>query len=133
MLEWGQRRIELFPDKEEKSQRSYAVNDELLIKALRVHWGDTPFTEVEAAIRDNFDQFFYYLERFEYYIEAGLITTDDVRPYLIYWIEILAGKNQSKNPQFAKTVATYLTSYNFPAVIKIMRQFGYDVFSEPKK
>ncbi|MEM8605181.1 MAG: hypothetical protein AAGF24_15280, partial [Cyanobacteria bacterium P01_H01_bin.121] len=38
---------------------------------------------VEAALRDWFDAFLLALERFNEYIEAGLVTPKDLRPYLI--------------------------------------------------
>ena len=127
MLDWSKRWIELFPDEDEKDKRSFIVTDDILVSALRVHGPGTKFTLVEAAIRDTFDQFFYYLERFEYYISVNLIEIDDVRPHFMYWVEILAGENRNKSPQFATAVAGYVAFYRFNAVDKFIHRFGYDL------
>jgi hypothetical protein len=127
MLDWNSRRIEFFPDEHEKDKRSHVVTDEILISALRVHTPTAQFTLLEAAIRDTFDQFFYYLERFEYYISLNLIEADDVRPHFKYWIEILAGGNRNKNPAFAETAAKYMGFYGFDGVVRFIRRFGYDI------
>lgn len=93
MLDWGSRGIELGERAEDGSPRKTRVNYELLSSALMTrdeHGG--AFSEQEAAIRDCFDRFLEYMERFEAFIEAGLVRPRDFSPYLHYWTALLAGE-----------------------------------------
>jgi len=59
----------------------------LIYHPLRIKQpGEDRFTEVEVAIRDNFDHFLSYFEKFDQFIVAGLVTIEEMRPYLNYWI-----------------------------------------------
>jgi hypothetical protein len=87
MLDYSSRKIELFKDEE------VLVGYELVSSALRKHHpGDVKYTPEEAAIRDYFDIFLGYLERFEAFIAARLVKSEDLQPYLHYWTAVLAGE-----------------------------------------
>jgi hypothetical protein len=90
MLDWNGRDLDLFHD----GKTLNVVNYEILEEALKIH-EEKPgghFTDVEAAIRDEFDVFLGGLTKFENFIEAGLITAEDVRPYIEYWVKVLSGQ-----------------------------------------
>lgn len=96
MIDWSKRRIELYPHESEYNKR-FEIVDRVLLQSALVHHDQKPvkangqrYEESEVAIRDNFDHFLGYLERFEQFIVAGLITHNEIRPYIIYWINAIA-------------------------------------------
>src|SRR4051812_42157700 len=96
MLDWGSRYIELFPNKAKEDERFAKVDRRTLKAALIFHElrikepGKDRFTSTETAIRDTFDHFLFYLERFDHFIEARLISPAEIKPYLKYWIDTIA-------------------------------------------
>src|SRR5688500_70399 len=96
MIDWSRRKIELYPHKPTYYEKFEIVDRKLLRSALIHHvqkpikYNDEKYVESEVAIRDNFDHFLGYLERFEQFIVAGLITANELRPYLIYWINAIS-------------------------------------------
>ena len=56
--------------------------------------GDGEIDQEKATIRDHFDVFLDYLSHFEHFIQAGLVKPNDIRPYLEYWTNALAGNDQ---------------------------------------
>ena len=130
MLDWSSQEIELFPDEESAERRKIWVTDEMLRLALQPHTerADGKFTDTEAAIRGTFDEFLDGLERFEQYIQSGLVDVNDVRPYLDYWIEIM-GKLESdrKPPEVKESLWRYIQAYDYRGVQRLFTRFGYDI------
>jgi hypothetical protein len=93
MLDWGQREIQLYRYDDDASREGVLVDRPLLSSALMIHVEHGPFSREEAAIRDIFDRFLSGLERFESFIEAGLVSERDFVPYLHYWTNALAGND----------------------------------------
>ncbi len=122
MLDWGKRYIELFPNKEKYDDRYVKVTRESLKLALQIHTlrpsisGKDRFTLEEVAIRDTFDQFFFYLERFYQFIEAGLISSGDLKPYLNYWLDTL---EKDVEEDTRKVIYKYIEEYKFKGVQKL--------------
>jgi len=94
MLDWWEYLVELFPGKEDKAKRRVLVKDELVAGALRTECFDQNFTEEEVEIRNIFDAFFDYLDRFNNYIESGLVRYEQFHPYLGYWLAIIVGERE---------------------------------------
>jgi hypothetical protein len=134
MLDWNERYIELFPDKEDPTQRSVLVNDELLSRALtplpdksatRLH---EDFKSEEIAIRAAFDPLLDALERFEYFIQAGLVSRKEFDPYLHYWVEIIGNRRSNrKPPAVLDNLWGYVESYSYTGVQKLLGRYGYDI------
>jgi hypothetical protein len=134
MLDWNDRYIELFPQEPDPAKRRALVNDTLLGHALtplpdkaaaRLH---EEFKTEEIAIRAAFDQLFDALERFEYFIQAGLVKRKEFDPYLSYWIEILGNRRSNrKPPQVLDNLWAYLDSYSYSGVQKLLRRYGYNI------
>lgn len=86
-------------------------------------------TDDEMRIRECFDAFFSRLERFEYYIEARLVTSKSVDIYLNYWISILLGKETTMGavPKLSGEhrgwLQSYVEVYEFPAVNRLLRRY----------
>ena len=85
MIDWGSRYIRLLPNASKIEDSTVLVTDEIVAKSLRPHdQVKGSFTREEAAIRDWFDQLLDGLERFEAFVDVGLVTIHDLVPYLQY-------------------------------------------------
>ena len=120
MLDWNSRTLEL-PTGTAGEIEKTTVDDALLAKAL-VHHSARPdgFDWPEPQIRDYFDELLDRLERFDHYIEAGLVTADDISPYLDYWLDILGNPDSGRKPkEFYESFDAYLTGYDFAGVRRL--------------
>jgi len=134
MLDWNERHVELFPQEPDPAKRSALVTDELLAHALaplpdkaaaRLH---DEFKREEVAIRAAFDELFDALERFEYFIQAGLVSRREFDPYLRYWIDLLGDRaGRRKPPAVVDALWAYIGAYSYSGVQKLLRRYGYDI------
>jgi hypothetical protein len=130
MLDWGERYIELFPDKPNYDDRIAKVDRQVLKLALQYHGfrtkdqGKDRFTSIEVAIRDNFDHFLSYLERFEQFIKAGLITAKELEPYLKYWISTIA---ENMEDDVRNAIYHYINQYGFTGTQELFNRFKKDI------
>lgn len=130
MLDWGHRKIELFPDKPVYEDRFAKVDRQILNSALEFHElrnkipGQERFTEVETAIRDNFDQFLSYFEKFEQFIVAKLITKSEISPYLDYWITAIADKMEKTTRE---VLYNFINEYNYHGTQNLFKRFGKNI------
>jgi hypothetical protein len=130
MLDWNERAIDLFPHDPDPNKRSIRIEDSAIAAALVPHLTRSNFSPVESALRDTFDRFFDHLERFEYFLEAGLVSVREFAPYLRYWLDILGNENSGrKSPEFVRALWVYLDFY-YSGVISLLRRFGYQVRSK---
>lgn len=130
MLDWGTRKIELFPDKPDYNERFVVVDREMFRNALVYHErrqkeaGKMRFTETEVAIRDHMDQFFSYFERFEQLIQAGLMTRDEISPYIAYWIEAIAVRIEKDTGDI---LFEFIDKYNYRGTQRLFARFGVQI------
>jgi hypothetical protein len=116
MMDWGSRRIPLYPDRENESDRHIRLTNEGVAAALMLHDArDEEFSDLEADIRNAFDKTLDGLERFHSYVDTGLVELRDLRPYLSYWAVQLC---RSDPPRAEAHRLTRLTAY--------MQRYGYD-------
>ena len=85
------------------------------------------FTKVEVAIRDNFDCFLNYFEIFEQYIEAGLITSKELEPYIKYWINTISDDIES---DVKNTIHHYINEYGYKGTQTIFTRFGKNILPQ---
>jgi hypothetical protein len=116
MIEWGSRRILLYPDRQEERDRYISLTNEAVARALMTH-DDRPdgFSELEADIRAACDKLLDGLERFDSYVHTGLVTLSDLRPYLKYWAVLLC---RPRGPRPNEHRLARLTGY--------MDRYGYE-------
>lgn len=131
MLDHNRRHIQLFPKpKEDDPQNGFVeVTDEVITSAL-THHRHRPkgFTAVEIAIRDSFDRLLDRLERFENFIQAGLVSPKEFRPYIVYWVRIMADPDSKrKRPEFYLSSWDYINGYGYAGVQRLFRRYGYDI------
>lgn len=74
------------------SDRIYYITDAQVIKALEPYRPSMDgFTVGEIAVRKSFDAFLENMERFTHLIETGLISSQDLYPYIHYWLDVIGG------------------------------------------
>lgn len=127
LLDWNAYECELLP-KEIEGQTKLKFNDELVFNALRTHIETDRFTKEEVVVKLIFDRFFDKLSVFNQYIESGLIKPEDIRPYLVYWIQLIADKNNKrKSAEVREQIWQFIVTYGFQDVIDLCGKFGYTI------
>jgi len=150
MIDWTKRRINLSQDPSLAAAGWPEIDRAILWRALLPHpikggdpaWLDTAatttlvdgenerarFSSQEAAIRDTFDGFLDYLERFGNFIASSLVTSKEFKAYLGYWIDDLAtDQGDSDDAKWRCVVLTYVHFYKFSGVQLLFREFGHDI------
>jgi hypothetical protein len=131
MLDWSGRRIAFFPDIA-TTAFVITVNDPLLCSALVPHEAVDGYLTHEALIRDCFDRLFDGLVRFSNFVEADLISMDELRPYLRYWMCSISGTKQDYHcSDFYTLLHNYIIYYDFTEARSLIESFGY-VVKPPK-
>ncbi|MGH6978474.1 MAG: hypothetical protein ACRED4_04165, partial [Brevundimonas sp.] len=98
------------------------VDRPLLHSALQTHdQVARRYTDAEAAIRDCFDAYFGYLDRFQHFVRTGLISRADLRPYLEYWVTTI---DQELEPVMKERVRDYVTFYRFDGAQMLLASLG---------
>lgn len=126
MIDWGARRVELYPDRKTVKERFVVVTDDRLAEALEDHERrPNGFTEDEATMRDVFDHFLDRLERIQSFVEARLVEISDVAPYLHYWAVDIMGA-QSNDPSVDRLVQlrNYIRRYRYAGVDTLLRNIA---------
>jgi hypothetical protein len=122
MIDWGTRRVELYPHRENYDDRFVLITDDIVAAALSSHH-DRPrgFTLDETQIRDTFDHFLDRLGRLHSFVEAGLVTTADVAPYLRYWAaQILAAQPGDPRVDRLMQLRRFIVQYGYLAVQELL-------------
>jgi len=109
-------------------------NYSIVSEALSNKYDDEVIEQFDSKaniIRLSFDKFLYKLGLFQKYIDAGLITVEDLQPYFQYWIEVIKRpKNQKlKNNEegyvkMKRELIRFMYKYNYPALNKLLITFG---------
>lgn len=129
MLDWSERDIVLFPERDKTEDQIVSYTDTLLKSALTIHplYEAPNYTLEEIRIRDMFDEFFDYLSKFEHFIQAGLVTSADFQPYLRYWIKRIGESSGWKRSDVIETIWIYIDFYGFPSVQSLFKRYNYNI------
>lgn len=149
MVDWGKRRINLFLVDKPTNDDLVNITREVQWKALLPHTvkreateyhttpadnegkgekGSTKFTFVEARIRDTYDVLLTRLDRFANFIKAGVISAEEVEPYIRYWIDALTNnENPTEDAAWRCTLLTYINFYDYSGVKYLLKCYGKDV------
>lgn len=131
MLDWENRHFTI-PKKYTDTNKDEVViiTDEMVIKALQRQQDGESYSYVRAFIEESFDAFLSYLQRFELYVESGLINSDDIKPYIYYWVKVLADKDDSTiSNMYRIQLWRYINRYNFRSIKQLCERFAYPVDS----
>jgi hypothetical protein len=136
MLDWNERRLPFLSNAHRVGQDTFVYTASMLMTALaskstiqRDATGkERKFTDEEREIRDSFDRLLDRLERFEIFIEEGLISYDELRPYLAYWMQLIGNKKFGrKRPEYIERLWIYIDEYGFRGVQLLSARFGYRI------
>jgi hypothetical protein len=148
MIDWGERRINLFREDGLKYEECILITraDQwraLLPHTIKIHYPSRSvseeaekrkrFTSEETAIRDIYDVFLNYLQRFGNFIMTDLVSLKDLKPYLHYWLESIAQGDLDKDEDsiedllWRHALLCYINFYNYTTVINLFYEFGFDI------
>ena len=66
--------------------------------------------------------------RFGNFIETGLITAEEVRPYLAYWLtDLTTDQGKPDDAKWRCAVLTYMFVYEFQCAVTLFRACNFDV------
>jgi len=91
--------------------------------------------KIETYLRDWFNKMLNGLEHFGYFVESGMFTASEIRPWMIYWIRLIADQEYKRQDasKFYDQLYTYIHRYGFSGVIKLFERFGYRILPTPYK
>ena len=89
--------------------------------------------QVETALRDWFNKLLNGLEHFGYFLESGLFTQAELRPWMNYWVKLI-GDPTYRRPgasRFYDALYSYIHHSGFFGVQKLFERFGYRILPSP--
>lgn len=102
-------------------------NQDLLLKSWAVDKPIDQFSPEELLIRNIFDEFLTKLSYFNYYLDTNLITLNDLRPYLGYWVNIIGNPQSGKRSNTVlRQIWKFIEYYEYNAVASLVKKFGYN-------
>lgn len=134
-LDWNEKNYDLREREDQKHLINVVVDDEIFKRALTPHkLRPEGFSEIEERIRVTFDDFLGRLQRFEYFIETRLVSTNDVIPYWRYWLNLITTPSaEQKSHDVVDAIWLYIDSYGYSDIRRFVNRFGYDVSMFGKK
>ena len=128
MIDWGKRDITFMTNSVPSRPVTCEVSDAMIVKALQHHTARRErFGDEEQLIRDTFDHFLDGLERFASFRAAGLVSPNDLKPYLAYWFKnIRDAKDGTGQRQRLVQLRRYIESYGFRGVQKLFLDYRDD-------
>jgi hypothetical protein len=118
-----------FPD---KSKKPIKLTNDFLIGALSTFDQKEINDEREIIVRAILDDFFEDLSIFQNHIDADLIKTKDIKPYLEYWIQELTGRGRvHDDTRFGVQVGKYLGYFGYATVLVLAKDMGYPFPKKP--
>ena len=125
MFDWGSRRIALYPDRKEESDRYVLLTNEIVAAALMSHDDRPGFSQLEADIRAAFDRALDGLERFHSYVDTGLVELRDLRPYLKYWAVSLCAPRSPRPPEHRLArLRAYMIRYGYEGALGLLQRIA---------
>ncbi|MDA0867045.1 MAG: hypothetical protein O2890_11635, partial [Cyanobacteria bacterium] len=88
---------------------------------------------IELALRDWFDCFLMGLEKFETSIQAGLIGPQDLKPFVIYWIQLISDRKfrREGGSGFYDQLFHYIYWAGYDGVQRLFERYGYKILPPP--
>ena len=97
------------------------------VEAARVG-AERASSDEPTIIRDCFDAFLDGLERFGGNLQSGLVSVEELKPYIRYWVDdIAADTNDSWDAAWTACVFLYIQTYGYTGVQGLFRAFEHDI------
>ena len=129
LLDWNANELVL---KENEIDEKHKIHftDDLIFSSLSASeekgYDLAGFCKEEVVIRSIFDSLFGWLIMFNSYIETKLVSAEDLKPYLIYWIQILADTNSNKKPEKVRAqIWKYIDTNGYNILREFCSKFGF--------
>lgn len=127
LLDYSRIRLTSAGTRAKEGEEGRVFDDALLIHSLRLHTAfqneEERFNQSEMLARESFDALFTWLESFDHFLVAGLVTSKDLSPYLRYWLKIMADpKSGWKPPEYYAAVSRFITGYGYHGVRHLIGQ-----------
>ncbi len=104
------------------------IEEDFVLFSLRIDTLNGDFNYPQGKIRDVFDDYLDQLSLFNRFAKTGLITYDEMKPYLIYQISIIADRNNlRKSQEFRRGLWDYINYYKYNDVRELCENLGYDI------
>lgn len=130
LLDWNCIDIPVLDGELDTNPKRITIDDSIILTSLMHHSqkNNRPFNKTETLVRKIFDQFFFKLGIFNQFINTGLILEKDIKPYLMYWIELIAKlDSRRKSNELIKQIWIYINMYDNQDVIELCSRFGFDI------
>jgi hypothetical protein len=123
MLDYGPREI-CFPAENGKDVIPIHTSDNLICTALLPKAPAGGFSKDATLIREHVDRFLDAFVRFEVFVEAKLIAAEEIRPYIEYWVQLIAGKKGGRHsPEVFTLLHAYMQKFGFDQAIKLIGRY----------
>ncbi len=96
------------------------------------HYRDNEFP-IEVTLRDWFDAFLMGLEDIEAMIQGGLFTARDIKPFICYWIQVMADRTVRRKggASFYDPLFYYIHHSGYSGVESLFERYSYKVLPPP--
>ena len=83
----------------------------------------------QVELRAWFNTFLWELEAINAAMEVGLIKLSDIKPYIEYWIQVIADRSVRRKggSSFYDSLYQYIYRSGFNGVIDLFKRFGYSI------
>lgn len=129
IIDWNRIDIPLYDNEiPSNTERSIFFIDEVhLSNSLSID-PNSEFSDEETIIRKSIDEFLVKLSMLQNYVDNNLFTTDDLKPYLSYWLNMIGDKHKArKNPIYIEKLWEFIKRYEYNQVVKLLKNFGYQI------
>lgn len=105
--------------------------DENAIRVLQ-QYRDEEF-EIELTLRAWFDEFLGALEACEEAIVSGLVTAEDFKPFLLYWVQVIGDRNKRREggSAFYDQLFHYIYWSGYEGVQSLFERYGFKLLPPP--
>ncbi len=88
---------------------------------------------IEITLRDWFDSFLGGLEYFEILIESGLVTAEELKPFIIYWIKLIGDRRYRRKggSGFYDQFFHYIHWAGYGRVQNLFERYGFKILPPP--
>ncbi len=88
---------------------------------------------IEITLRDWFDSFLGGLEYFEIMIESGLVTADEIKPFIIYWINLIGDRRYRRKggSGFYDKLFHYIYWSGYGRAQNLFERYGFKILPPP--
>ena len=126
MLKWTGRPISLIADKEPIAVTTTMMAEAFCIDQTETITQESVLYEERACYSRCFDGPPDGLQRFESFVQAGLVRKGEIAPYLSHCVELLAKPDQDHDrATFQRNFFAYLVRWRYTGVQSLIHSFGY--------